>query len=469
MKPVPNRFTTGVRAKNHVGVLVAVLVLVAAACTAYDRAEYARRLDGSTDVAADVSIDVSRDAASDTTGDVASLDADDVVATETAFPDNRLDDARDVLDPLDVPPVDVAILDAPPADVPACRSNIDCDDRDPCTTDACVAGTGPSRCTHTPVDADMDSYPAAMVGTTACAGGNDCADSIPAVHPGATESCNMRDDDCNGWVDDATSCHPSNELCTTATRVTLSTPGPPMVIRASNLGSVGGTVISACAPMTIPDIWYDVSYPGTFDLRIDVVGTSPRVDPIVTVMDACATGGGFAEACDNDVSSTDRSARLWIRADPSMGFARRVFVAVGTPPTATGNFEVRFQLLSAVAGLNCSSPPFDVSEGGAVYGPGGNRGGSMRPSCSISAIGLAEQIHVYSGPISGPLQISWVAYGYAPSVFARDASCAVPVDAFCDRTMSGTRAVTVSRVPFWFGVDGGGDVATAYLLTVRRP
>ncbi len=33
--------------------------------------------------------------------------------------------------------------------------------------------------------------------------GDDCDDSDPAVHPGARELCNGRDDDCNGTVDDA--------------------------------------------------------------------------------------------------------------------------------------------------------------------------------------------------------------------------------------------------------------------------
>ena len=49
-------------------------------------------------------------------------------------------------------------------------------------------------------DADGDGY------GLGCARGPDCNDRDATVHPGASESCNQRDDDCNGLVDDAPSC-----------------------------------------------------------------------------------------------------------------------------------------------------------------------------------------------------------------------------------------------------------------------
>ena len=45
-------------------------------------------------------------------------------------------------------------------------------------------------------DADGDGY------TKVSAGGTDCDDSNPSIHPGATEVCNGKDDDCNGQIDD---------------------------------------------------------------------------------------------------------------------------------------------------------------------------------------------------------------------------------------------------------------------------
>jgi formylglycine-generating enzyme required for sulfatase activity len=39
-----------------------------------------------------------------------------------------------------------------------------------------------------------------------CAAGADCNDQDPAIHPGQPESCNLRDDDCDGKVDNSPSC-----------------------------------------------------------------------------------------------------------------------------------------------------------------------------------------------------------------------------------------------------------------------
>jgi formylglycine-generating enzyme required for sulfatase activity len=49
-------------------------------------------------------------------------------------------------------------------------------------------------------DLDGDGY------GLGCAAGLDCNDRDPGVHPGQVERCNLRDDDCSGWVDDAPNC-----------------------------------------------------------------------------------------------------------------------------------------------------------------------------------------------------------------------------------------------------------------------
>ena len=40
----------------------------------------------------------------------------------------------------------------------------------------------------------------------------DCDDGDPAIHPGAAEACNHRDDDCNGLFDDAATCDSCEEM-----------------------------------------------------------------------------------------------------------------------------------------------------------------------------------------------------------------------------------------------------------------
>ncbi|MFH2010878.1 MAG: MopE-related protein [bacterium] len=46
------------------------------------------------------------------------------------------------------------------------------------------------------IDEDGDGY------GDGCPAGNDCDDSDPTVNPGAPELCNLRDDNCNGFIDD---------------------------------------------------------------------------------------------------------------------------------------------------------------------------------------------------------------------------------------------------------------------------
>jgi len=59
-----------------------------------------------------------------------------------------------------------------------------------------LGGSAVAGCT----DLDGDGY------GLGCAAGPDCNDRDPAMHPGATELCNFKDDDCNGLVDDVASC-----------------------------------------------------------------------------------------------------------------------------------------------------------------------------------------------------------------------------------------------------------------------
>ena len=58
-------------------------------------------------------------------------------------------------------------------------------------------------------DADLDGYGDMRASVVTCAAppgyvadGTDCDDSDAKVHPGATELCNSRDDDCDGHADD---------------------------------------------------------------------------------------------------------------------------------------------------------------------------------------------------------------------------------------------------------------------------
>ncbi|MFA5186115.1 MAG: MopE-related protein [Patescibacteria group bacterium] len=76
----------------------------------------------------------------------------------------------------------------------ACKSNIECD-------------AASSVCTFDVLDKDGDKHPPQICG------GDDCDDSASAVHPGSSEGCNGKDDDCDGVVDNGATCMDALQSC----------------------------------------------------------------------------------------------------------------------------------------------------------------------------------------------------------------------------------------------------------------
>lgn len=101
-----------------------------------------------------------------------------------------------------------------------CEAGKGCAPGLPCSSDAqCEASLGhdPCRvkihcdqasatCRFSNLDNDGDGHPPIVCG------GGDCDDSDPDVYPGATETCNGKDDDCNGNKDDFAVC-PDGNVC----------------------------------------------------------------------------------------------------------------------------------------------------------------------------------------------------------------------------------------------------------------
>jgi hypothetical protein len=76
--------------------------------------------------------------------------------------------------------------------------------------------------TGTCIDVDGDGHNSKQCG------GDDCDDSDPAVHPGALELCNGKDDNCDGQIDEAPNeCTTKGEVCGQLNGLPMCVPPPP--------------------------------------------------------------------------------------------------------------------------------------------------------------------------------------------------------------------------------------------------
>lgn len=87
-----------------------------------------------------------------------------------------------------------------------------CDDGNACTEDSCIKDTGRCEFRALTRDEDGDGHPGPIPGFAPGAPGScgdDCNDTSPLAFPGAAETCDGVDNDCNGVVDDGALYQPS--------------------------------------------------------------------------------------------------------------------------------------------------------------------------------------------------------------------------------------------------------------------
>ncbi len=346
-----------------------------------------------------------------------------------------------------------------------------CADGTPCTTDRCDPAA--NICRNLPVDADGDMVPAAMVGGIRCAAGTDCNDMNPMIRPGATEICNMMDDNCNGMTDEGLACGaPPNDQCTSAAAITLTTSGVAVTVTGTNRGATN-SLNSSCGQSDGPDVWYAITYPANMDLTVETTTGGGGIDPVLVFADACGMPTVPA-ACNDDARSGNLDARMWFRPPgPSGVLTRTILVAVDSYSSgSSGPFTLRAVANAPSSAATCGAA-FDVHPGGTVVGYAVMRPGMQQGSCLMLTPNPAEEVYSYSGT-NGNVDVSAASRAFIPNVYVRSTDCNSGAQLRCQNgnpaTANYTHATGMARS--YIFVDNMPMVTIGpgrYTLTIRSP
>ena len=158
---------------------------------------------------------------------------------------------------------------------------VGCSDENACTLDQCIEAT--KSCSHAPRDADGDGDPDAHCG------GGDCNDQDPTVSSKSPEICgNLRDDDCDGTVDEADCTAPSHDTCLDPLEITQS---------GSYAMDTTAAVLDypfACAvtqsPPSARDVVAAIELPAGPPVDVEVTARASTTDVAVAVAGQCGDG-----------------------------------------------------------------------------------------------------------------------------------------------------------------------------------
>lgn len=294
----------------------------------------------------------------------------------------------------------------------------DCTDGSSCTADSCDASA--SMCVNAPLDEDGDGAPVARVGGTDCAGGTDCDDTDATIHPGATEYCNSRDDDCDDSTDEG--CTPIPDDCGDAEQIVLDAAGNATLTGSMNVFTPDyGTL---CGDSGGRDAVYYVDITSLSDVTIETIGST--ADTVLAVGRSCGNSG-FRMGCDDDIDTgVNRASRIWVhRIGPEIGTSSvRLYILLDTfNGSSSGDFTLNVRVRGAAAD-SCATP-INITGGGALVGRTGfaTGVGSQVGSCQSPTDASTEAIATFVGPPDGNFRFVAISTDFDPDLYVRSAPC----------------------------------------------
>ena len=337
-----------------------------------------------------------------------------------------------------------------------------CSDGDVCTIDACVEATG--ACSQTLRDADQDGTPDGH-----CVANGDCNDNDPAIHPGVPEVCkNLRDDNCNGMIDEAGCATPSHDGCL-----------DPLVINAPGAYALDTTAATldfaaSCGVMnqaSARDVVAALVLPKGPPIDVEITARTNSADVAVALLGQC--GDPSSElACSGSFFSVNSGRFAKIRArglgDPAKDIALPIYVFSDANTTVV--LDVAFLPPEPAPTNETCGTAVDIPLGTPVFSPVIGVDTDLGSACSpltgelVYHFDLAtpSDVHVYASSVDGD---------GLPVISLRSAACALPED---EITCSSAEAVDLFRhaLPagtYFVGVAGSAPTVVATTVVASAP
>ncbi|MBL8602339.1 MAG: putative metal-binding motif-containing protein [Myxococcales bacterium] len=340
-----------------------------------------------------------------------------------------------------------------------------CSDNSVCTLDSC----DPARmmCINAPIDRDGDTFAAARVDGTTCAGGTDCNDNDPRVNPNAVEVCNMVDDNCNGMIDEGNVCGARGDTCAGAIAVDFAG-GNAASVSVSMQGVVDNEQGSRCGNGA--EVYFRVTAPGNEELILEATATTQNANPVLSLRAGCGTP---ELACNDDISRSGNAARIFLRPASTATTARTVIVALenrGGGGDAAG-FNFRVTRRAGTPPSNCTRQQLlDISAGGTVYGPiATGFGGIHTTGCGSTAPRPEDVLRMNIPNNNYDIRVGLTSAGQVLAVRQGQCGGQGTRELACIRS-SATANVRLGQGPAWVMVDGYDDSNTGfYNFFVQTP
>lgn len=219
---------------------------------------------------------------------------------------------------------------------------VTCQDDSPCTIDKCIEAS--RTCEHALRDSDGDGDPDGH-----CTTNGDCDDTDPTVSTKRQEICNnLKDDNCNGSIDEEPCVVPANDTCATASAIAA-----PGIYQVSTFAAKQDYPTTCATSVTgAQDVVLAITLPAGADKDVLVTASTALGNDVALTLEKTCGNSNSEVQCTHFAGA--RRARAIARSTPA---GTIVYAVITTAIEA--NVDVKVEFLPATAhpaNETCASP-----------------------------------------------------------------------------------------------------------------